>query len=308
MRSRIVTRTVALGLVFILLSLLFCTSSSSSPQIEVYFSPHGGAQQAVVEKIDKAQASIDVAMYAFTSRELAWALVRAQQKGIKVRVLLDSKFSSSCGYSKEHFLRRHNVEVRLHQSPMKGEGAGGVLHHKFAIVDHRILILGSYNWTASAEKRNCESLLIITGFPELIGTFQQEFEKLWHQGEVVGEELVPEAVISTTDLRSLRNYIGRFIAVEGEVKEVEHSERSNTYFLRFDVVHPCFTAVIFSSAAERFRAEKKDPWRYKGKRVKISGRLSEHPKYGLEIILEDPIQIEEVNDQVHSPVQSELEK
>ncbi len=307
MKNRLFTKAIVLGSVFILLSLLFCTSTFSSPQIKVYFSPHGGAQEAIAERIDKTQESIDVAMYAFTNRELAWALVRAQQKGIKVRVLLDSDFSSSCDYSKEHFLSQHDVELRVYRSRLKGENAGGRMHHKFAIVDQRILIFGSYNWTASAEKRNCENLLIVTQSPKLIKTFQQNFNRLWQRGEASGEELIPEAVISATDLRGLRNYIDRFVAVEGEVKKVGYSERSNTYFLNFDVVRPCFTAVIFSSAVERFKAEKKDPRGYQGKKVKISGRLIEHPKYGLEIILEDPIQIEEINNRVHSPAQSERE-
>jgi len=307
MKTRILIRTAALWLAFILLNFLSC-ASSPCPQIEVHFSPNGGVQQAVAKRIDEAQESIDVAMYAFTNRELAWALVKAQQKGIDVRVLLDGKFSSSCKYCKKRFLCRRNVEVRLYRSPLKGEGAGGIMHHKFAIVDHRILILGSYNWTASAERRNCENLLIITQFPELIETFQKEFDRLWQKGQVAEHELVPEAVITATDLRDLRKYVGRFVAVEGEVKKVGYSERSNTYFLRFDVVRPCFTAVIFSSAVKRFQAEGKEPRGYEAKRVKISGRLIEHPKYGLEIIVEDPTQVQEITDGAGGPARPEPEK
>ena len=52
------------------------------------------------------------------------------------------------------------------------------MHHKFAIIDNRILLTGSYNWTFSANHRNDENLMVIDD-PEIIEIFQNQFVNLW---------------------------------------------------------------------------------------------------------------------------------
>jgi len=52
------------------------------------------------------------------------------------------------------------------------------MHNKFAIIDNRLLLTGSYNWTFSANNRNDDNLLIIDD-PEIIARHQNYFEKLW---------------------------------------------------------------------------------------------------------------------------------
>ncbi|GAJ21443.1 unnamed protein product, partial [marine sediment metagenome] len=52
------------------------------------------------------------------------------------------------------------------------------MHHKFAIIDNRLLLTGSYNWTFSAYNRNDENLMIIDD-PEIIEIFQNQFVNLW---------------------------------------------------------------------------------------------------------------------------------
>jgi len=54
------------------------------------------------------------------------------------------------------------------------------MHHKFMLVDDKILVNGSYNWTRSAAKYNQENL-IVTADPELIRLFLKEFDKLWRE-------------------------------------------------------------------------------------------------------------------------------
>ena len=52
------------------------------------------------------------------------------------------------------------------------------MHNKFAIIDNRILLTGSYNWTFSANHRNDENLMVIDD-PEIIEIFQNQFVNLW---------------------------------------------------------------------------------------------------------------------------------
>lgn len=277
-----------------LLSSAFCTSSPTSPafpaKVEVYFSPEGGAQDAIVERIEGAERAIDVAMYALTNREIAWALVRAHERGVRIRVLLDGDFDASCKYSKGTFLSRHGVKVKLDRSHMVGGEVQGHMHNKFAILDGKVVVTGSYNWTASAEHRNDENLLIITDAPELCKEYERQFTKLWTRGEPV--EAVPEAVLSADDTEALKEHAGEEVKIRGKVYDVYHSKKTDTYFLHFGPERPCLTAVIFRSAVREFLAHGLDPMDYRGKVVEVTGELLDHPKYGLEIILESPAQIE----------------
>ena len=54
------------------------------------------------------------------------------------------------------------------------------MHHKFAIVDQRLLISGSFNWTMQAVMGNKENVIVTTE-PLIVGPFVEQFEKLWSE-------------------------------------------------------------------------------------------------------------------------------
>src|SRR6266700_1819596 len=57
--------------------------------IAVYFSPKGGAMAALIGQINQAQRTIDVQAYLITARQIVDALQSAQNRGVKVRIVLD---------------------------------------------------------------------------------------------------------------------------------------------------------------------------------------------------------------------------
>jgi phosphatidylserine/phosphatidylglycerophosphate/cardiolipin synthase-like enzyme len=154
------------------LCFLFCSSSLVYADSKVYFSPNGGAQDAVTAQIAKAQRSIDIAMYSFTSREIAQALVEAKKRQVKVRVVLDNAQIKE-QFSKSRYLIGKGINVKFRLGP-------GLMHNKFAVIDGRVLLTGSFNWTASADKKNAENLLIITN-KELAQKYLRQFKLLWSQ-------------------------------------------------------------------------------------------------------------------------------
>jgi phosphatidylserine/phosphatidylglycerophosphate/cardiolipin synthase-like enzyme len=52
------------------------------------------------------------------------------------------------------------------------------MHHKVLVIDHRWVVLGSYNFSASAEQNNDENVLILEN-PEIADRFLQEFERIY---------------------------------------------------------------------------------------------------------------------------------
>ena len=150
----------------------------SSPQsrqtvedgLQVFFSPQGGAQAAIIERIHAAQERIDLALYSFTARPIAEALVAAQKRGVAIRVVLDRSQAGS-QYSAATFLHNQGMAVWISRG-------SGIMHHKFALIDGRVLINGSKNWSANAEERNAENVMVFEGYPGLILEFEQEFTRL----------------------------------------------------------------------------------------------------------------------------------
>lgn len=99
-------------------------------------------------------------------------------------------------------------------------------------------------------------------------------------------------VVDVVEVERLRELAGARARVRGRVFRVGHSSRSNTYFLDFGPSRSAFTAVIFSSAVDSFLREDAHPDRFQGQEVELTGTVRDDPKYGLQMILEGPRQIE----------------
>jgi len=161
-----------LSITVLFLSLFLITSASDADNCDtrVMFSPADECGRVILDKIVKAERSIDLAIYYLTSRPLAKALVMASKQGVAVRVYADGE-SSREYYSKVNFLKKNGVLVKI-------ENGEGLMHNKFCIIDDTLLITGSYNWTTSADLKNDENILLI-GSEETVKAYRVQFEKYW---------------------------------------------------------------------------------------------------------------------------------
>src|SRR5665648_657746 len=157
-------------LAFLILLLSMTISISTLAKTEVYFSLSDNPQKVIIKNINQAQASTNIAMYIFTDREIALPLVKAHERGVKVRLYLDQD-QVDYQYSQSRFLVQRGIKTRISYNNY-------IMHNKFAIIDNRILLTGSYNWTFSANNRNDENLMVIDD-PETIKIFQNQFINLW---------------------------------------------------------------------------------------------------------------------------------
>jgi phosphatidylserine/phosphatidylglycerophosphate/cardiolipin synthase-like enzyme len=157
-------------LAFLIIVLSITISISFLAKTEVYFSLYDNPQKEIIKNINQAQAFINIAMYTFTDQEIALSLAKAQNRGIQVRVYLDRSQIEST-YSVSRLLVQEGLKVRISTNNY-------IMHHKFAIIDNRLLLTGSYNWTLAANNKNNENLMVIDD-PEVITRYQNQFEKLW---------------------------------------------------------------------------------------------------------------------------------
>ncbi len=156
---------------------------SFSRDIYVYFTPSYEALDAIIDEINASKKYIDVAVYDFTSRPLARALVRAKNRGVKIRVILDRSANGPDNrYTKYPFLKANGIDVRF-AVPHIAWDMEGLMHNKFAVIDGRVVITGSANWTASAFKINDENVLIIKRF-DIANVYEKEFDYLWKRSRI----------------------------------------------------------------------------------------------------------------------------
>jgi phosphatidylserine/phosphatidylglycerophosphate/cardiolipin synthase-like enzyme len=142
---------LALGAAMVLAG---CGPQASIPQgVQVYFSPKGGATDAVVNALDHATNSVLVQAYSFTSAPIARALVDAHRRGVKVQVILDDSQRTE-KYSEADFLRNSSVLTLI-------DARHAIAHNKIILIDGYLILTGSFNFTRAAEEHNAENLLVI---------------------------------------------------------------------------------------------------------------------------------------------------
>lgn len=141
-------------------------------EVENYFAPEDEVAAQIISEIEGAQERIRFLAFVFTSDEIADSMLARARDGVMVQGVVESR-SAEGEYSEYERLR-----VAVHD--VLQDGNPYILHHKVIIVDDATVILGSYNFTASAEEKNDENLLIIHD-PEVAALFVAEFGRVYEQ-------------------------------------------------------------------------------------------------------------------------------
>lgn len=178
-------------IVLLIINLLFIFSFNALAEVKVYFSLYDDPESIIIEKIDNAKEFINIAMYTFTDREIAQAIIRAKDRGVDIKIYLDYS-QVNAEYSKSRYFVNNAIEgIRISSNNY-------IMHNKFAVIDNKIVITGSYNWTASAGERNDENLLVIDD-KNVVNKYQNQFNNLWDNkySSERYNELISEAGISS---------------------------------------------------------------------------------------------------------------
>jgi len=139
--------------------------------LEVYFSPDDRVARRIVALLRGAKTSINFMAYSFTANDFGDIVRQKAQDGLTVTGVMDeSQIKSNTGTEFDGF-----SQVGLSVYP---DGNEGLMHHKVIIIDREIVITGSYNFTASAERNNDENVLIF--FDKQIASFYlEEFQRVY---------------------------------------------------------------------------------------------------------------------------------
>jgi len=171
----------AFPLLWLILFLGLTCGLAQAGSIRVYFSPRGGCTDAILSQINQAKTEILLQAYSFTSQPIAQALIRAHQRGVRISAVLD-KSNRSKKYSAATFLKNVGIPVFINDRH-------AIAHNKIMIIDDRVVITGSFNFTMAAENKNAENLLILDDLPEITRPYRENFQNhLKHSGPYLGLE------------------------------------------------------------------------------------------------------------------------
>jgi mitochondrial cardiolipin hydrolase len=145
---------------------------------DVILTRHRSIAEEIERLVQAVEASLDAALYRLNNPRLARILAEAAARGVKVRLVLDrGKYEETL--ATRELVTEESLAFRLIPGRL---GRGSKMHHKFAILDDRTVLTGSYNWTLESEKENFDNLVVLRD-PETLAIYSGEFEALWKDAE-----------------------------------------------------------------------------------------------------------------------------
>jgi hypothetical protein len=158
-----------------------------------------GARAVILQTIEAARLSLDIALSSFTDVQLGDAVVRAFRRGLSVRVILATAGQVETG---SQYKTLATAEVPMELAP-----TSALFSHHFAVVDGAIVITGSYEWADLANPANYGSVILIrcpssTANRSTADEFAGEFARLWElfRGEqaTIGASETSSALVGVT--------------------------------------------------------------------------------------------------------------
>lgn len=168
-------------------------------KITVQFSPtsktHGWENSVnglIGETLKKSTKSVKAALFVFSDQELSNILEKRHERGVDMGFIVETKFAYR-EYSE--LLDMMGLELigpapgcrrqssnqpwkkPITEGGMSGSSNGDILHHKFAVVDERKVIMGSHNWTASANHQNDEALIVVEN-SRISDSYSREYNRI----------------------------------------------------------------------------------------------------------------------------------
>jgi len=139
---------------------------------KVFFSPGTDIIESITDLLGQATKSLDLCVFTITDDRLATDLLDCLKRGIKVRIITDDEKMYDNGSAIQD-LKNAGIPVKIDHSRYH-------MHHKFGIIDSRIIFTGSFNWTYTASSHNQENMLVTTNF-EIVKQYVDQYELLWNE-------------------------------------------------------------------------------------------------------------------------------
>lgn len=163
-----------------------------------------------------AERSIKVAVSWFTNYALFKQIKEFAQKGLDIHLIINNDSVNNGGYCLDF---NELIEAGVHLSLVEYPH---LIHHKFCIIDNKVVINGSYNWTRFSGN-NYENIMIFRNNDYVTSSFNEEFEKMLQKAEHKDIDAMPESVPQRPEYD--RNAFKQYVTEELDAEARETSEQ-----------------------------------------------------------------------------------
>ncbi len=183
----------------------------------------GGPDGPLAEAIDAAKLSVDVAAYSLSLNSIRDALLRAHDRGVRVRMVMES----------DNLDRSDPQRLKEAGIPILGDRREGLMHDKFVIIDSSEVWMGSMNFTDSGAYEDNNELMRIRSL-KMAENYTKEFEEMFTDDRF-GEDIVAETPNPrvTIDDTPIDVYFSPDDGVQQSFVELVENAQKNITFLAF---------------------------------------------------------------------------
>jgi len=185
---------------------------------------HFENHKSVIEtELNQATQSVAIAVAWINFKEYFSLFKSILDKKIKLTIVCSDNWQNRSHQSLIDELIQYGAKIRLLKMPRQTNH----MHHKFAIIDDKTILNGSFNWSPNAVS-SFENIVVIKDFPDEVTKFKSEFDKL------LKIEATTIRVLQTVKKCSAKN-------CEGELFNIlVFSERTTQYYEVYgDIIEIC---------------------------------------------------------------------
>jgi phosphatidylserine/phosphatidylglycerophosphate/cardiolipin synthase-like enzyme len=183
----------------------------------------GGPDAPLAAAIDSARLSVDVAAYSLSLNSIRDALLRAHDRGVRVRMVMES---DNLDNSDPQRLADAGI-------PILGDRREGLMHNKFIIIDNSEVWMGSMNFTDSGAYADNNNLMRIHSL-KMAENYTKEFEEMFVDdkfgSDVVAQTPNPRVTIDGTPIDV---YFSPDDHIQPSLVDLVNNAQHSIYFLAF---------------------------------------------------------------------------
>ncbi|WP_372752944.1 phospholipase D-like domain-containing protein [Mariniflexile sp.] len=181
-------------------------------------------RKELIEVLKTTDNRLRIAVAWFTNSDLFDLLLEKLSNGIQIELVIIDDYinNGDFGLNFQEFIEKGGkLYYGKEENPM---------HHKFCVIDDRILFTGSYNWTYYAENKNFENVVKFEENQKIIDIYSMEFDLLIESLELVSEaNNISFEEFESRNIFSIKNYLGLDLVYHGkEVSKIEYLEKAKT--------------------------------------------------------------------------------
>ena len=135
-----------------------------------------------LEILQSGNKTLDICVFIITDNRIRNVIAREFNDGVKVRIITDNSQALSLGSDIKYLHENIGIPVKCDYDVEQKSH----MHHKFAVIDNKIALTGSFNWTRKASAKNYENICILSD-EKIVQEYSEYFEKLWTEDKSIVE-------------------------------------------------------------------------------------------------------------------------